>query len=176
MILSGNAKRIRAREGALVSLAVALLALIGFGSAHAQERPTPTLDQINAVARELYCPLCNGVRLDTCELLACEQMRQVIAGKLVQGVPKEQIKADFVAQYGPVVLGEPPRAGLNWLGWILPIAALLAGAGWLIYTARRWTRPPAAVPTSPFASTTSVADSQTDDYLNRVESDLEKLE
>ena len=71
----------------------------------AQQVPTPTLDQINAVARELYCPLCNGVRLDTCELQACIQMRQVISDKLAEGVSKEQIKQEFVAEYGPKVLG-----------------------------------------------------------------------
>ena len=57
---------------------------------------------------ELYCPLCNGVRLDTCELQACIQMRQVISDKLAEGVSKEQIKQEFVAEYGPKVLGEPP--------------------------------------------------------------------
>ena len=89
-----------------VALCVLLLALPGF--VHAQQPPTP--EEINAVAKDLYCPLCNGVRLDTCELQACEQMREVIGEKLTEGVPKAQIMDEFVAQYGPVVLGEPPAA------------------------------------------------------------------
>ncbi|HRX04673.1 MAG TPA: cytochrome c-type biogenesis protein CcmH, partial [Anaerolineae bacterium] len=119
----------------LVILSTALLALPGY--LHAQE--PPTLEQINAVAKELYCPLCNGVRLDTCELQACEQMRQVIGEKLTEGVPKQQIKDEFVAQYGPVVLGEPPREGLNLLGgWVLPIALFLVAAAAVTLMVLRW--------------------------------------
>ncbi len=140
----------------------------------AQQPPTP--EQINAVAKELYCPLCNGVRLDTCELQACEQMRQVIGEKLTEGVPKEQIKDEFVAQYGPVVLGEPPREGLNLLGgWILPIALFLAAAVAVTVMVLRWSRRPepavaVAVPATPAEQATG------DEYLARVEADLADLE
>lgn len=138
------------------------------------------MDEINEVARELYCPLCNGVRLDTCDLQACIQMRQVIADKLEAGVPKEQIKREFVAQYGPVVLGEPSRQGLNLLGWILPVAALALGAGWLLYTVRRWTRQPAPASAEPVAAEEEPASSAaTDDseaYLSRVEAELAELD
>lgn len=162
-----------ARENVLRWL-VAIVVVLGLAAtlvdkASAQGEP-PSLDEINAVARELYCPLCNGVRLDTCELTACEQMREVIAARLAAGVSKEQIKDEFVAQYGPVVLGEPPRQGLNWLAWILPIAALVAGAVWLFYTARRWTRP---------ASSTAPAQpsrTEIDPYLARIENDLAELD
>jgi len=160
-----------------VMLLAALLTLLLAPVVLAQE---PTLDEINAVARELYCPLCNGVRLDTCDLQACIQMREVIADKLAAGVPKEQIKQEFVAQYGPVVLGEPPRQGLNWLAWILPVAALLLGAGWLFYTLRRWAQqparqtasPPATAPAAPAPPDASPAG----DYMARVEADLRDLD
>jgi cytochrome c-type biogenesis protein CcmH len=151
----------------------------------AQQGPTPTLDQINAVARELYCPLCNGVRLDTCDLQACIQMRQVISDKLAAGVPKEQIKQEFVTEYGPKVLGEPPSSGLDLLAWIVPIVAIIAGAAWLLITARRWTRHPAVAPapSSPAPSgdeVTSVAappaSALSDAYLAQVEADLADLE
>lgn len=155
-----------------VSLCVLLLALPGF--VHAQQPPTP--EEINAVAKELYCPLCNGVRLDTCELQACEQMRQVIGEKLTEGVSKQQIKEDFVAQYGPVVLGEPPREGLNLLGgWILPIALFLAAAVAVTVMVLRWTRrpEPAAAVAAP---ATQAEQAKGDEYLARVEADLADLE
>lgn len=152
----------------------------------AQQGPTPTLDQINAVARELYCPLCNGVRLDTCDLQACIQMRQVISDKLAAGVPKEQIKQEFVAEYGPKVLGEPPGSGLDLLAWIVPIAAIVAGAAWLLVTARRWTRQPVTDAAAPAVSVpfggetapaaTSSAPATSDAYLAQVEADLADLE
>lgn len=155
------------------SAVIVALVLTFVAPAFAQQ-PTPTLDQINSVARELYCPLCNGVRLDSCELQACIQMRQVISNRLTAGASKEQIKSEFVAQYGPVVLGEPPRQGLDLLAWIVPVALLLGGAAWLLVMARRWTRQPAptTAPMAPGAPPSPAAD----DYLARVEADLDREE
>src|SRR5512137_374320 len=99
---------------------------------------TPTPDEIDVIARELWCPLCNGVRLDNCELQACIQMREVIAQKLAAGESKEQIKAYFAQQYGDVVLGEPAKQGFNLVVWIFPILAVVVGLGWLAYLVTTW--------------------------------------
>jgi cytochrome c-type biogenesis protein CcmH len=111
-----------------------------------------TIDQVNAVAREMWCPLCSGVRLDTCELKACEQMRQEIALKLAAGENTESIKKYFLAQYGPQILGEPPRQGFNWIAWILPFAALLVSGvilvmrGWRLFMRTTAVNPPGPAP------------------------------
>ena len=89
-----------------------LLALAALTAAPASAQ-TPTPNEINAIAKELWCPLCNGVRLDNCELQACIQMREVIAEKLTAGAGKEEIKAYFVTQYGDVVLGAPSSEGFQ---------------------------------------------------------------
>jgi cytochrome c-type biogenesis protein CcmH len=171
------------REGrwqrTVVAICITLVLVVP--AAQAQENPTPTLDQIQAVARELYCPLCNGVRLDNCDLQACVQMRQQISDRLAAGVPKEQIKKEFVAQYGPVVLGEPPREGLNWLVWLLPVVALIGGAVWIFMTLRGWTKAPAgpasAAPAAePQIPLTPGANADGDDYLAQVDADLRRLE
>lgn len=132
---------------------------------------TPTPNEINAVARELWCPLCNGVRLDNCELQACAQMREVIAEKLMAGETKEQIKAYFVQQYGDVVLGQPSAEGFNLIVWIFPILAAVVGLGWVSYLIYTWQqrRPaPQPVATNPTAPE--------DDYLKQVEQELKRLE
>jgi cytochrome c-type biogenesis protein CcmH len=104
-------------------------------------------------------------------------MRQVIADRLAAGVPKEQIKQEFVAQYGPIVLGEPPREGLNWLIWLLPIAALVGGAIWVLWTVRGWTKAPSAAPAaSPAAPPLPGATAPGDVYLSQVDADLERLD
>jgi cytochrome c-type biogenesis protein CcmH len=180
--VSGAVDRLR-RKGrwlrSVVAICIALVLVVP--AAQAQENPTPTLDQIQAVARELYCPLCNGVRLDNCDLQACVQMRQQISDRLAAGVSKEQIKQEFVAQYGPVVLGEPPREGLNWLVWLLPVVALIGGAVWIFVTVRGWTKAPVAGTPAPAPGGTALplapsADSDSDDYLAKVEADLQRLE
>jgi cytochrome c-type biogenesis protein CcmH len=97
---------------------------------------TVTANQINAVARELWCPLCSGVRLDACELKACVQMKDMIGEKLAEGEDLASIKNYFIAQYGPQVLGEPPMEGFNWLAWVLPVLAVVAG-GLFVWTRLR---------------------------------------
>lgn len=136
---------------------------------------TPTPNEINEIARELWCPLCNGVRLDNCDLQACIQMREVISEKMMAGESKEQIKAYFVQQYGDVVLGQPPREGFNLVVWIFPILAALVGLGWVAYLVVTWRKKrPMAVTTPPSAPLEGKEDS--DDYVKRVERDLRTLD
>ncbi len=101
-----------------------------------------TADEVNIVARQLWCPLCGGaLRLDSCELKACDQMKEVIAIKLEEGEDAQAIKAYFLEQYGPQVLGEPPRQGFNWLAWILPVVAVAGGGIFLWSRLQRMSRP-----------------------------------
>jgi cytochrome c-type biogenesis protein CcmH len=171
-------------------LVLALLILLGisvFGTnvplAAAQ---TPTPNQVNAVAKELWCPLCNGVRLDNCELQACVQMREVISQKLQAGESKESIKAYFVQQYGDVVLGQPPREGFNLIAYIFPILAAVVGIGWVTYLVLSWrkrqaaTAPASASPGTPPVSgapaTLRKPGEETDEYMKRVERELRETE
>jgi cytochrome c-type biogenesis protein CcmH len=127
-------------------IAIALFGGISSRVALAQDAPTArevTPDDVNAVAREIWCPLCSGVRLDACELKACEQMKEVIAIKLAEGEDTASIKAYFVEQYGPEVMGEPPRQGFNWLAWILPAVAAVAGGYFFWRTTHRMMQPSA---------------------------------
>jgi cytochrome c-type biogenesis protein CcmH len=154
----------------------------------AQKNPV-TPDQVSEVARELWCPLCSGVRLDTCELKACEQMRQEIALKLQAGENLESIKKDFLTQYGPQVLGEPPRSGFNWLAWLLPFAVLLGGAVFLGMRGRTmWLAQPKATdvitvaPTTPTIDkeasnkNTDQAEHKSDPYARQLEEELKRYD
>jgi cytochrome c-type biogenesis protein CcmH len=111
---------------------VVAVALPG-GTVFAQD-PTPTVDtsaitddQVNAVAQELYCPVCENIPLDVCPTQACTQWRELIRLKLAQGWTKDAIKDYFAQQYGDRVLAAPPARGLNWLVYILPPVILVAG-------------------------------------------------
>lgn len=156
-------------------MAIGLVLALWLGAGGPAQAQTPTPNQINAVAKELWCPLCNGVRLDNCELQACIQMREVIAQKLMAGESKEQIKAYFVQQYGDVVLGAPSREGFNLVAWLLPVLIALVAAGWLVFLVRIWTRrrAPAAVAASANPSATVPA---REEYLRRVDEELRKYE
>jgi cytochrome c-type biogenesis protein CcmH len=135
----------------LVAVFVIDATLMGSTSAIAQDQPpaTPatsipdpvaagqvTADEVNNVARELWCPLCSGVRLDACELKACDQMKDVIAIKLSEGEDTQSITDYFVEQYGPQVLGRPTFAGWDLFAWILPVLAVVGGGLFLAMRAR----------------------------------------
>jgi cytochrome c-type biogenesis protein CcmH len=160
--------------GILVGLVVSLVAV--FGITQAQETlPTPsvaggvTADEVNKVARELWCPLCSGVRLDSCELKACDQMKEVIAIKLSEGEDTASIKNYFVEQYGPQVLGAPPLEGFNWLAWILPFVVLIGGGVFLWMRAQHMIRPATAA--SEIRSRSAVEQSE---YDRKLEEELKR--
>lgn len=137
--------------------------------------PTPTQspdeDEVTQVSKELYCPLCPGLRLDNCDLPLCDQMREVIRRKLATGETKEEIKAYFVEQYGQVVLGVPPKRGSTILAWVLPFLVVLVAGGWVYGLARRWTRQRAAEEVEAPTSQPLPAE-----YVERLERELEQFE
>lgn len=134
-------------------------------------------DEVNNIARELWCPLCSGVRLDSCELRACEQMKDVIRIKLADGEELDTIRDYFVNQYGPQVLGAPPTSGFNLLAWVLPVLVLVGGGLYLVLRLRKGTQrgpEPAAIPPGPAATPAQAAID--DEYARRLEEELRKYE
>ena len=93
-----------------------------------------TDDQVNAVARELYCPECENIPLDVCPSQACADMREEIRQKLQQGQTKDQIKQYFIERYGDRVVGAPPRRGWNWMLYIIPPLVILVVGVFLFTT------------------------------------------
>lgn len=147
-----------------IFIAILALAALTAGSALAQE-PLPSDDEVNAIAKQLYCPVCENIPLDVCPTQACQQWRQVIRDKLGEGWSEDQIKTYFVDQYGDRVLAEPPPRGLNLLVYIVPPVVFLAGVLVLVQAMRAW-RSPQPVEISP-------ADLKDDDeYIKRMEEEL----
>jgi cytochrome c-type biogenesis protein CcmH len=112
---------------------------LSFNLASAQD-PTPSDDAVNAIARQLFCPVCENTPLDVCPTQACHQWRELIRQMLAQGKTADEIKQYFVDNYGARVLSEPPASGLNWLVYGVPPILFLGGA-YLLYTSfRTWKR------------------------------------
>ena len=128
-------------------------------------------DPAKELQQELWCPICQGVRLDVCEQKVCQQMRDMIDEDLAAGKTKEEIKANFIEFYGPVVLGEPPREGFNLLAWIVPILLVVGGLLFALFLTRRWSRKPTATPAA-VANKAPPLSPADDDYLARVEREL----
>jgi cytochrome c-type biogenesis protein CcmH len=137
--------------------------------AFAQGSNPPTDDEVNAIAKQLYCPVCENTPLDVCPTQACAQWRDLIRLMLSQGKSEEEIKQYFVDNYGARVLNEPPRTGLNWLAYIVPPLAILAGAFVLFRAFRAMKKPATASPAA-----TSAKEAPADDYVARLEEEVKK--
>jgi len=170
------------RQWLLLAASVLLASLLGIvpvaqplQSVQAQA-PTPTDDEVNRIARNLYCPVCENTPLDVCPTEACRQWRDLIRTQLSDGWSESRIQQYFVDQYGARVLAEPPRTGLNWLVYILPPIIILAGVIILIRSLRSWKVPaPAATPTGrgkPAPARGARAPS--DEYVAQLEDELKK--
>ncbi|MBE3068374.1 MAG: cytochrome c-type biogenesis protein CcmH [Chloroflexi bacterium] len=114
-------------------------ALLPAVAASAQQ-PTPSDDEVNAIARQLYCPVCENTPLDVCPTTACHQWRELIRQMLAEGKSEADIKQYFVDYYGARVLSEPPRTGINWLVYVVPPLAFLAGVTLLFRAFTTWKR------------------------------------
>lgn len=102
-------------------------------------QPTPSDNDVNRIAKKMYCPVCESTPLDVCPTTACQEWRELIRLRLSQGWSDQQILDYFAQQYGDRVLADPPRRGLNLVVYILPVVALLAGAliVWRVITSMR---------------------------------------
>lgn len=156
----------------LLEIALALiLAGLFSGTAFAQD-PTPSDDDVNAIAKQLYCPVCENTPLDVCPTEACRQWRELIRQQLEDGWTEDQIEQYFVENYGARVLAEPPRQGLNWLVYLLPPVIILAGAVILFRSLKEWTTP--KTPPADPGGAAGKASSSRDDYVARLEEELKK--
>jgi cytochrome c-type biogenesis protein CcmH len=118
-----------------------------------------------AVGRASLTDIENDVMCVAChESLAVAQSpeayseRQYIRGLITQGMTKQQIEGQLVAQYGPSVLGKPPADGFNLVVYVVPPLLVALGIGLLVFTIPRWRRrsrqaaasqPPPAGPVDP---------------------------
>ncbi len=146
-----------------------------------------TDDEVNSIAKEMYCPVCESTPLDVCPTSACEDWRQDIRDKLEEGWSETQIKEYFVNRYGDRVLAVPPARGFNWIIYLTPPIAILAGAGFLFYAMVQWRQKSAkanrtnqdavsqgAAPQVSDPEGDSQESSKDDVYINMLEEELKK--
>jgi cytochrome c-type biogenesis protein CcmH len=160
----------------LITLAMLIVAFFLAAPLVQAQQPTPTDDEVNRIARNLYCPVCENTPLDVCPTEACRQWRDLIRQQLSDGWSEDRIQQYFVEQYGARVLSEPPRTGLNWLIYILPPLIILAGAFMLFRSLRSWTvaEKPEASEGTRKKPAVAKAKTPADDYVARLEDELKK--
>jgi cytochrome c-type biogenesis protein CcmH len=128
--------------------------------------PTPTDDEVNRIAKQLYCPVCESTPLDVCPTEACRQWRDLIRTMLSEGKGEEEIKQYFVTQYGARVLAEPPNRLASYL---VPAVAILLGALFLARAFQMWMKPSIVEPEAAGNEPPPV-----DPYIARLEEEVKK--
>jgi cytochrome c-type biogenesis protein CcmH len=137
------------------------------GSASAQG-PTPTDDEVNRIAKQLYCPVCESTPLDVCPTEACRQWRDLIRTMLAEGKSEAEIEQYFVEHYGARVLAEPPNRLATYL---VPAIAILLGAFMLFRGFQMWMKP-SVMEADEDAETEAQPDR--DPYIAKLEDELKK--
>jgi cytochrome c-type biogenesis protein CcmH len=132
---------------------------------------TPTDDEVNAIAKQLYCPVCENTPLDVCPTQACKEWREEIRTMLADGKNEAEIKQHFVDYYGARVLAAPPATGFNWLVYVVPPIAIVAGIFVLFRALRAWSRASQTVTTT---DKTAASPASNDEYIARMEEELKK--
>jgi cytochrome c-type biogenesis protein CcmH len=131
------------------------------------QAPTPSDDDVNRIARQLYCPVCENTPLDVCPTEACRQWRELIRTMLSQGKSEAEIKQYFVDHYGARVLDEPPN---RFISYLVPAVVILLGILLLVRGFQMWMKPSAAE-AKPAAKEPELP---SDPYIARLEEELKK--
>ena len=148
--------------------ALLLVLIIGLAIPADAQGPTPTDDEVNKIAKQLYCPVCENTPLDVCPTEACRQWREEIRTMLANGKSEDEIKQYFVDYYGVRVLNEPPDPLVTYL---IPAIAILFGALLLFRGFQMWMKPTA---TDSDSSGSEAKPVQQDEYVARLEEELKK--
>jgi cytochrome c-type biogenesis protein CcmH len=107
----------------------------------AQPLSSPLLDaRTEEVGALLRCPVCQGLSVADSPSTMARNMKAEVREKLAAGYDQEQIIADFERSYGEFVRLKPKMQGVNWLVWLAPAGALLAGAAVVVWALRRSAR------------------------------------
>ena len=159
-------KNISRKTQYAIGIAV-LLTIIGTFTVFAQG-PTPTDDEVNKVAKQLFCPVCESTPLDVCPTEACRQWRELIREMLADGKSEAEIKQYFVEHFGARVLNEPPN---RLVSYAVPVVAFLLGAFMLFRGFQIWMKPSKTGASIPAEEEKPIPQ---DDYIARMEEELKK--
>lgn len=155
------------RRRPVVSLLAAGAILLAFVPGAAAAVPE---EEVHHIAMELRCPVCQNLSVADSPSEMAKEMRGLIRERLERGETREEVLAYFVSKYGEWILLSPRTSGFNLLVWVLPLAAVLAGAVGIVVVVRRWN---SRAKTRPGAEAHRVPDPA---YLERVRRELEATE
>ena len=100
------------------------------------QSPEPQTN-LSDIEDEVICLVCGTTLELTDDAPQAQQLRDQIRGLIDQGLTKDEVKDELVAEYGEGVLATPGTDGFDLTAWVLPgLAIVLAGAAIAVGLAR----------------------------------------
>lgn len=128
---------------------------------------------VSDVAKEFICNCgCNKMLTD-CDMQCGEQLRGVIAAKIVEGWDKPRIMELLVKNYGEKLLAAPTKSGFNLTAWVTPFAAILAGGVMISLVVGEWVARRRAAQRARVTSPSTPIEGK---YLARVDEELKHFD
>ena len=152
-------------------VATVILAAIVVGCTAIEDVP-PEERRAQAIAKGIMCPVCPGESIDQSQHPLSAQMQAIVVEKLDQGWTEKQIDAFFVERYGPSVLLDPPREGINLIVWLVPPMGV-STALLLLYLVLRSMLRSRALGTEGAEETEGLTEEERTDYFHRIETALD---
>jgi len=132
--------------GVVTLAAVVVVALVVGGAGRSPSSHSPAA-RAHAIASELRCPVCQSLSVADSPSETAKAIYDDVRRRIDAGERDSAIRAYYVGRYGQWILLKPESSGMGALVWLLPVTALLLGAGGLALAFRRWRREPARAAT-----------------------------
>lgn len=127
-------------------LLIVVVAFLAVGTSRSSGPRTPE-ERVEAVAKRLACPICDGESVFESRNNASNSIRNDIKSKVAEGrLTDDQIVTELQNVYTARVLLVPKATGLDALVWVLPVAAFVCAIAGLAVAFRRWKRVTDTVP------------------------------
>jgi cytochrome c-type biogenesis protein CcmH len=122
-----------------LALILVSLSLLTVPQMHAQEAQLPedtkptvemSLEEqthFKSVAGMLRCPTCTGLSVLDSDAPFSLQIQALVKEQIKEGKNEEQIMDYFTERYGPWILREPPKKGVDLLAWLFPLSLMIFG-------------------------------------------------
>lgn len=121
-----------------VVLLIVVASVLAVGSTRSAG-PQTQEERIDAVARRVACPVCNGESVFESRNRASRAIRNEITGLVrATDATDDQIIAGLENTFGADVLLVPKATGFDALIWVLPTVAFVLGVAGLGVAFRRW--------------------------------------
>jgi cytochrome c-type biogenesis protein CcmH len=126
------------------ALLVVLVALLTIGVTR-DGGPRTQEDRVDAIAKQLACPICDGESVYESRNTASEAIRTAIARQVAEGVNSDdEIIASINAAQPVSIILTPRSSGFEALVWVLPVTLGLMALAGVGVAFRRWRRGMAA--------------------------------